>query len=206
MYSIDYWLWKWLETYNIDTFSTLKDKFLFNLLFWIPNSFCTFHNYASGGTPFMPPLSARHWFFIIQSFEQLSVSEKQSCPETFYCDAGPELGGCQGGPLPLQNFVWPPQWPPQNFPRDDMPLHWSPTQTTDSSPCCKTGPSSGPPKWKCLAPRLLWWNIFQFFHQDFWATCGLPWKTENALNSVYWIYTYIFFHSEFWTTCACPEK
>ena len=43
---------------------------------------------------------------------------------------------------------------PQNFPRDVMPLHWSPTQTIDSSPCCKTGPSSGPPKWKCLAPPL----------------------------------------------------
>ena len=52
MYSIDYWLWNWLESYNNGTFSTWKDKFLFNLLFWIPNSFCTFHDYASEGTPF----------------------------------------------------------------------------------------------------------------------------------------------------------
>jgi len=29
--------------------------------------------------------------------------------------AGAELGGCQGGPLPPQNFAWPSQWPPQNF-------------------------------------------------------------------------------------------
>ena len=35
--------------------------------------------------PSLPPLTARHWFFIIQIFEQLSCSEKQSCPETFYC-------------------------------------------------------------------------------------------------------------------------
>jgi len=33
-------------------------------------------------------------------------------------------------------------------------LSESPTQTIDSSPCCKTGPSSSPPKWKCLAPPL----------------------------------------------------
>jgi len=33
-------------------------------------------------------------------------------------------------------------------------LSESPTQTIDSSPCCKTGPTSGPPKWKCLAPSL----------------------------------------------------
>ena len=48
--------------------------------------------------------------------------------------------GVPGGPLPPQILPAPP-----NFPRDVMPLHWSPTQTIDSSPCCKTGPSSGPP-------------------------------------------------------------
>jgi len=32
----------------------------------------------------------------------------------------------------------------------------------------------------------------------------LSWKTECALNSLYWLY--IFYHSEFWTTCAYPEK
>jgi len=48
-----YWLWKWLESYTNCTYSTWKDKILFNLLFWIPDSFCTFHDYARGGTPFL---------------------------------------------------------------------------------------------------------------------------------------------------------
>jgi len=50
--------------------------------------------------------------------------------------------------------VPPPQFclAPQNFFRS---LSESPTQTIDSSPCCKTGPSSGPPKSKCLAPPLM---------------------------------------------------
>jgi len=31
----------------------MKEHILFNLLIWIPNSFCTFHDYARGGTPFL---------------------------------------------------------------------------------------------------------------------------------------------------------
>ena len=57
--------------------------------------------------------------------------------------------GVPGGPLPPQNFAWSSQWPPQNFPRDvrrSRSLSESPTQTIDSSPCYKTGPSSGPLK------------------------------------------------------------
>ena len=49
-------------------------------------------------------------------------------------------------------FAWPPPVPLPNFFRF---LSESPTQTIDSSPCGKTGPSSGPPKWKCLAPPLM---------------------------------------------------
>ena len=45
--------------------------------------------------------------------------------------------GCQGGHCP-PNFAWPPQKFFTSFSE-------SPTQTIDSSPCCKTGPSSGPP-------------------------------------------------------------
>ena len=41
-----------------------------------------------------------------------------------------------------------------------------------------------------------------FYHSGFLSNLCLPWKTECALNSLYWIY--IFYHSEFWTTCACP--
>ena len=80
-----YWLRKWLESYNIFTFSTWMDKCLFNLLFWIPNLFCTFHDLV--GEEF---ISFQAWrsvtdFFIMQIFEQLACPEKQSCPETFHC-------------------------------------------------------------------------------------------------------------------------
>jgi len=75
-------------------------------------------------------------FADLQSLLLMTFADLQSLLLTHDCYtyAGAELGGCQEGPLP-----------PQNFPRDVMPLHWSPTQTIDSSPCCKTGPSSGPP-------------------------------------------------------------
>jgi len=65
-----------------------------------------------------------------------------------YTGAG--LGGCQEGPLPPKILPGPPSGPPKFF----RSLSESPTQTIDSSPCCKTSPSSGPPKWKCLAPPL----------------------------------------------------
>jgi len=62
-------------------------------------------------------------------------------------------GGARGGPCPWSRS-----------------LSESPTQTIDSSPCCKTGPSSGPPKWKCLlAPALLEGNygrLKDFLSQD----------------------------------------
>ena len=54
-----------------------------------------------------------------------------------------------GATAPSPNFAWPPRVPPKIF--RVTSCHWSrslsesPTQTIDSSPCCKTGPSSGPP-------------------------------------------------------------
>jgi len=50
-----------------------------------PVSFCTFHDYARGGTPFLASTDGPSLIFIIQIFEQLSCSEKQNCPETFHC-------------------------------------------------------------------------------------------------------------------------
>jgi len=41
------------------------------LLFWIPNSFCIFHDYGRGGTPFLASPDGPSLFFIIQIFEQL---------------------------------------------------------------------------------------------------------------------------------------
>ena len=48
-----YWLLKWIESCNNCTFWTLKNKVVFNLLFWIPNSFWTYHDYGRRGTPFL---------------------------------------------------------------------------------------------------------------------------------------------------------
>ena len=68
-------------------------------------------------------------------------------------------GGCQGGPMPPKILPAPPV-APQKFCRS---LSESPTQTMDSSPCCKTVPSSVPPKWKCLAPPLD--TTFRYFQK-----------------------------------------
>ena len=70
--------------------------------------------------------------------------------------AGAELGGFQGGNDPLKFYLAPPVAPSIFF----RSFSESPTQTINSSPCCKTGPSSGPPKWKCLAPPLVTCKMF----------------------------------------------
>jgi len=54
---------------------------------------------------------------------------------------GAEIGGARGATAP-QILTGPPVAPPKFF----RSLSESPTQIIDSSPCCKTGPSSGPPK------------------------------------------------------------
>jgi len=54
---------------------------------------------------------------------------------------GAELGGAKGGHFP-QKFCLVPPVAPQKFFRS---FSESPTQTIDSPPCCKSGPSSGPP-------------------------------------------------------------
>jgi len=41
-----------------------------------------------------------------------------------------------------------------------------------------------------------------FYPSGFFSNLRLAWKTECALNSLYWIY--IFYHSKFWTTCDWP--
>ena len=49
-----YWLWKWLESYNNCTFLTWKDKFLFNLLFWILTRFAHFMIMLGEELPCLP--------------------------------------------------------------------------------------------------------------------------------------------------------
>ena len=80
-----YWLWKWLESYNNCTFSTWKDKCLFDLLFWIPNSFCTFHDYGRGGTTSLSSPDSTSLIFYHSEFWTCACPEKQSCPELFHC-------------------------------------------------------------------------------------------------------------------------
>jgi len=290
-----YWLWKWLESYNNCTFSTWKDKFLFNLLFWIPDSFCTYHDYARGGTPFSldgPSLIFYHsdfwttfllWknrvalklftafkyflsfrtfeqlvacpekqsvpcihcigyiyiFLIIQYFEQLAHALKSRvCPEILHCieiflsfRIFEELALALKTEfvmtffaafnirftfrmfeqllLAVKNRVCPEftvlnvLFILQNFEqlalalKNSLPwkcsLHWNKYFWVT---CACSENRVFPEIFHCIE--------YSFYIQDFWATCGLPWKTECALNSLYWIY--IFYHSEFWTTCACPEK
>ena len=78
-----YWLWKWLKSYNKCTFSTWKDKFLFNLLFWIPDSFCTFHDYARGGTPFLASPDGPSLIFYHSDFWTTFLLWKSELPWSF---------------------------------------------------------------------------------------------------------------------------
>ena len=78
-----YWLWKWLESYNNCTFSTWKDKFLFNLLFWIPNSFCTFHDYGRGGTPSLASPDGPSLIFYYSDFWTTFLPWKTELPWNF---------------------------------------------------------------------------------------------------------------------------
>ena len=140
--------------------------------------------------PFLPPLTARHWFYSIQIFEQLSCPEKQSCSETFHCveiffifqhywatSACPEK---QTVPwilcieyifliLIIQNF-------------EQLAL------ALKNRVC--------PEIFHCI-------EIF-FIFQDFWGICACP---ENRVChehfSLYLIYFYI---QDFWATFACPQK
>jgi len=57
-----------LESYNNCTFSTWMDKYSFNLFFWIPNSFSTFHDYGRGGTPFLVSPDATSLIFYHSEF------------------------------------------------------------------------------------------------------------------------------------------
>ena len=119
-----YWLWKLLESYNNCTFSTWKDMFLFNLSFWVPNLFCTFHDYGREGTPFLASTDGPSLIFSHSDFWTTFLPCKTALP----CPVKHEIFHCV--------------------------------------------------------------EIF-FIFQDFWATCGLPWKTECALNSLYWIYIFL---------------
>jgi len=231
-----YWLWKWLESYNNCTFSTWKDIFVFSLLFWIPNSFCTFHNYGRGGTPFLASPDGPSQIFYHSDFWTTFLPWKTELPwnfslcwNIFYLS---EL---------LSNLCLP--WKTECALNS---LYWiyifnhSEFRTT----CACPGKQSLP--WNFS----LHWNICYLL--GFLRNLRLPWKQSLSWNfTLYLIYflhlgclsricpdifhcikysfyiqdvwatcvcpenrvclnslylIYIFYHSEFWTTCACPEK
>jgi len=181
-----HWPWKWFELYNNCTFSTWKDNCLFNLLFCIPNSVCTFHYY--GGRHSLPCLPWRHVidFLLFRILSNLRLPWRKGLSWNF---------SLYWNIFYLSGFL------------SNLCLPW---------------------KTECL--NALYW-IYIFYHSEFWITCAcpekqslpwsfllywiyflqsgflsnlhLPWKTECALNTLYWN---IFYHSEFWTICACPEK
>jgi len=83
-----------------------------------------------------------------------------ACLSLLYCvwewRPGAELGGCQGEHCPLKILPGSPKIFRVTSCHWSRSLSESPTQTIDSSPCCKTDPSSSPPNenvW--LRP---WWR------------------------------------------------
>jgi len=55
---------------------------------------------------------------------------------------------------------------------------------------------------ECALNSLYW--IYSFYHSGFLRNSRLPWKIECAQNWIYWIY--IFYHSGFLSNLRCPEN
>jgi len=151
--------------------------------------------------PFLPPLTARHWFYSIQIFEQLSCPEKQSCSETFHCveiffifqhywatSACPEK---QTVPwilcieyifliLIIQNF-------------EQLALALKNRVCPEIFHCIEIffifqdlwGTCACPENRVCHENFSLY--LIYFSHSEFLNNFCLPWKTECALNSQLWI-------------------
>jgi len=170
-----HWRWKWLESYNNCTFSTGKGKCLFNLLSWIPNSFCTFHDYVRQT---IPPLHS-HWRHVtdFSSFalknRVCACPEKQSLPWKFslywiyFSHSGflsnlclPRKTECIWTCIEYIFFII------QNLEQLALAL------------------KNSVPWIHCIEYKLLSYRILN--------NLRLPWITEFALNSLYWI----FYHSE----------
>ena len=195
--------------------------------------------------PLLPPLTPRHWCFIIPNFEQLALDRKNRvCPEIFPCIeytfyiqdfwatcACPEK---QSVPwicieyifLIIQNFEQICACPEKQSLPWKFSLHWKIFYHLEFWTTCACPEKQSVPWIHCIeyteycllfkilsnlrlpwktefALNLLYW-IYIFYHTGVFNNLRLPWKTECALNSRYSIY--IFYNSESWTTCACPEK
>ena len=150
-----HWRWKWLESYNNCTFSTGKGKCLFNLLSWIPNSFCTFHDYVRQT---IPPLHS-HWRNVtdFSSFalknRVCACPEKQSLPWKFSLYT-----------FHIQDF-WATCACPEKQSVFELVLNiyflsfriWNNLRLP----------------WKTVCPEFTVLNI-NFYHTEFWTTCACP--------------------------------
>ena len=61
----------------------MKGQILFNLLFWIHNSFCTFHDYAKGGTPILASPDGPSLIFYHSHFLTTFLLWKTALPWNF---------------------------------------------------------------------------------------------------------------------------
>ena len=183
-----YWLRKWLESYNNCTFSTWKDKFVFNLLFWIPNSFCTFLDYGRGGTHFLSSPDGPSLIFYHSDFWTTCLPWKTELPWKFSLHSNIfHLSGF------LRNFNLP--W------KQSLSLNFSLhliyfLQLGYLRNLCL------PWKTKCALNSL--YSIYISYHSEFWTACACPEKQNLPWNfSLYWN---IFNFQDFWATWACPEN
>ena len=132
--------------------------------------------------PSLPPLTARHWFFIIQIFEQLSCSEKQSCPETFHCWNIFYLSG-------LLSSLW-------------LALKTEFVMKLFAVFNIRFTFRMFEQLLLALKNSVPWIHCIEciFYPSEFWTTCAcpekqsLPWKC-----SLHW-------NKDFWVTCVCSEN
>jgi len=175
-----YWLWKWLKSYNNCTFSTWKDKCLFNFLFWIPDSFCTFHYHGRGGTPSLAsPDGASLIFYHSEFWTTSACPEKQSCPELFHCVEiffiSQDLWAtcpCPEKQCALNSLYWTYIYY-QYFDQLSLAL-----------------------KFFTVLNMLFTFRIFE----------QLALALKNRVCPEFTVLNIYFYHSKFWTTCACPEN
>ena len=137
--------------------------------------------------PSLPPLTARHWFFVIQNFEQHSCPEKQCCPETFHCAEMFFLSirTSEQLVLALKNSV---SWIHgieyiflivQNVEQHTLALKIR------------------------FCPEIFHCVEIFFILQDFWGTCACP---ENKVcHKILDCISYTFYIQDVWATFACPE-
>jgi len=211
-----YWLRKWLESHNICTFSTWKDKCLFNLLFWIPNLFCTFHDLVGEELTSFPPWRPVTEFLSFRFFNNLLALKNRGALKLFT--------------VLKYFFIFQDFWATCACPeKQSLPwkfsLHWN---TFYLSGFVRN--LSLP--WKQSLSWTFSLHLIYFLHLGCLSNFCLPWKTECALNSLYWIWTFniqnfeqlalalkntvcpeifhcieiFFIFQDFWGTWACPEN